>query len=138
MRTGASAVGARMVFTAAEREYLSSQRLGRIATAAADATPDVAPVGFRIDDDTIVVGGIDITRTVKYRNVLATGKAAFVVDDLESVEPWRPRGVKVRGPARVVEHQESAVIVIEPATVWSWGLNEGAPKRFHTVEKRDV
>jgi pyridoxamine 5'-phosphate oxidase family protein len=127
-----------MVFTPAEREYLLSQRLGRIATAAADATPDVAPVGFSLDGDAIRVGGIDITRTLKYRNVLATGKAAFVVDDLLSVDPWRPRGVKVLGPARVVEHQESATIVIEPTTVWSWGLNEGAPKRFHGVEKRDV
>jgi pyridoxamine 5'-phosphate oxidase family protein len=127
-----------MVFTDAERDYLSTQRLGRIATSAANATPDVAPVGFTVDGNTIVVGGIDITRTLKYRNVLATGKAAFVVDDLESIEPWRPRGVKIVGPAQVVEHQEHATIVITPTTVWSWGLNVGAAKRFAAVEKRNV
>ncbi|MDQ1520574.1 MAG: hypothetical protein QOI55_1647, partial [Actinomycetota bacterium] len=48
------------------------------------------------------------------------------------------RGVKIVGPAHVVEHQEAATIVITPTTVWSWGLNVGAPKRFAAIEKRTV
>jgi pyridoxamine 5'-phosphate oxidase family protein len=27
---------------------------------------------------------------------------AFLVDDLESVNPWRPRGIEVRGEAEVL------------------------------------
>ena len=90
------------IFTAAELAYLSEQHLGRIATSSATGVPDVAPVTFRVDPETheIVIGGMDNTKTIKYRNVIATGRAAFVVDDLASVQPWSPRGVKVRGQAR--------------------------------------
>ena len=29
-------------------------------------------------------------------------------------------------------------IRIRPTMIWSWGINEGAPKRFAGVEKRDI
>lgn len=129
-----------MVFTQPERSYLAGQRLGRIATASATGVPDVAPVGFRVDDDGVIeVGGLDNPRTIKWRNVVATGRAAFVVDDLESVDPWRPRGVKVRGRAGATTGPDGrAVIRLVPETVWSWGLNAGAPKRFAGIERRDA
>ncbi len=76
-----------MEFTTAEQEYLGSQRLARIATASANGTPDVAPVGFRFDGDVFWVGGIDLPTTLKYRNVRANPVASIVVDDLASVEP---------------------------------------------------
>jgi pyridoxamine 5'-phosphate oxidase family protein len=126
-----------MDFTEAERAYLTDQRLGRIATASASGQADVAPVTFALSGNDVLVGGLDITKTRKYRNVLATGNAAFVVDDLATVDPWQPRGVKVHGTA-VIEAAGNGKprIRITPTTVWSWGINSDAEKVFASVEKR--
>ena len=87
------------VFTDAERRYLSERRLGRIATVGKDGTPHVAPVGWSYDpdQDVVEVGGHDFARTKKYHDVKRSGRAAIVIDDLASVDPWRPRGIEVRG-----------------------------------------
>ena len=131
--------GEPMPFTAAERAYLTAQRLGRIATASADGQADVAPVTFAVNGDDVLVGGLDIARTLKHRNVLATGNAAIVVDDLASVDPWQPRGVKVHGPA-VIETAGNGRprIRLTPTTIWSWGINEGADTVFASIEKRSA
>ncbi len=122
-----------MVFTDPELDYLGSQRLARIATASAEGEPDVAAVGFRLDGDDIVVGGLDLTRTRKYYNVKATGRASLVVDDLASVDPWRPRMVKVTGRAEIgTDDRGKLTIRLHPETVWSFGLGEeggGSMKR---------
>ncbi len=127
-------------FTDAELEYLRTQRLGRIATASAIGDPEVSPVGFEADATGISTGGLDITKTVRYRNIQATGRAAIVIDDLASVDPWRPRGVKIRGRAEVnTDPQGQMRIRLIPETVWSWGINEGAPKHFaDRIEKRTL
>lgn len=125
-------------YTTAERTYLTEQPLGRIATASDVGEPDVAAVTFRLDGDEIVVGGMDNPRTLKFRNVVRNGRATIVVDDLASVQPWRPRGVKVRGSARTEGEGPGAVIRITPETIWSWGLNEGAETHFGPIEKRTV
>jgi pyridoxamine 5'-phosphate oxidase family protein len=126
-----------MELTEAERAYLTAQRLGRIATASATGQADVAPVTFALEGNEVLIGGLDITKTRKYRNVLATGNAAFVVDDLVTVDPWQPRGVKVHGEA-VIETAGNGKprIRITPTTVWSWGINENAEKVFASIEKR--
>jgi pyridoxamine 5'-phosphate oxidase family protein len=126
------------VFTAAEIDYLSTQPLARIATASASGVPDVAAVGFGVDGDTLVTGGFDITRTVRYRNLLANPRATIVVDDLASADPWAPRGVKVRGTATLEEVAGGLRIRIVPEVVWSWHLNQDAEKHFLGVEKRVV
>ena len=119
-----------MVFTDTELEYLNTQRLGRIATVSAKGEPDVAAVGFGVDGDEVVVGGLDLTKTRKYYNVVATGRASLVVDDLASVEPWRPRLVKVTGKAEIGEDSRGKpTIRIRPDTVWSFGLGGDFSKR---------
>ena len=102
---------------------LSERRLGRVATVGADGTPHVAPVGFayNAEHDSIDVGGHDFERTKKFRDVARSGRAAIVVDDLESVDPWRPRGVEVRGPAEAIR-EPRPLIRIRPQRVRSWGL----------------
>ena len=130
-----------MAFSEHEREYLRTQPLGRIATASATGAPDVAPVTFRVlDDDRIEITGMDNPKTLKWRNVLATGKAAFVVDDLATTNPWRPRGVKVRGTATADSEPDGRHLIrIAPERVWSWALNPDAPKHFGgIIERRDV
>lgn len=111
-------------FTDAELEYLRSQRLARVATATPSGNPEVSPVGFSADPDGITTSGFDITKTLRYRNILANGRIALVVDDLASVDPWKVRGVKVRGTAEVVTDGEGrASIRVTPEKVSSWGLD---------------
>ena len=110
-------------FTASELAYLRERRLGRIATVGKDGTPHVTPVGWSLtaDETAIEVGGIDPTRTKKFRDVARTGKAAIVIDDLGSVSPWHVRGVEVRGRAEALS--DPGVIRIHPDRVVSWGLD---------------
>ena len=65
-----------MPFTDIEIEYLSSQRLGRLATAQPDGTLQVSPVGFRYNDRTgtidIAGRGMAVSRT--FRNVAENGQ----------------------------------------------------------------
>ncbi|HEY5249658.1 MAG TPA: PPOX class F420-dependent oxidoreductase [Dermatophilaceae bacterium] len=126
------------VFTDLEVDYLKSQPLARLATASASGRPDVSAVGFGLEDDTIVSGGLDITKTVRYRHLSENPRATVVVDDLASVDPWRPRGVKVRGTTTLEDHDGAMRIRITPEVIWSWGINSDREKRFASIERRTV
>jgi pyridoxamine 5'-phosphate oxidase family protein len=93
------------VFSPAEIAYLQSQRLARIATVGPDGQPHVVPVSFRYnpDEDTIDVGGHGFAQRKKYRDVQRNPRVAIVVDDLASIDPWRPRMIEIRGEAEVLE-----------------------------------
>jgi pyridoxamine 5'-phosphate oxidase family protein len=113
-------------FSDAELRYLTDpdeRRLARLATVGADGTPHVVPVGWRYDaeGDTIEIGGLDLEHTKKYRDVRRSGRAAVVIDDLASVDPWRPRGVEVRGRAEATTGTRPA-IRIHPERIVSWGI----------------
>jgi len=111
-------------FTEAELAYLLSQRrLARVATVGADGTPHVVPVGWSYNEelDAIEIGGRDFAETKKYRDVRRNGRAAVVIDDLASTDPWRPRGVEVRGRADAVAEPQP-LIRIHPDRVRSWGV----------------
>ncbi|MFM8856656.1 MAG: PPOX class F420-dependent oxidoreductase [Actinomycetota bacterium] len=86
-------------FTPAEIEYLRSQPLMRFASASLNGRPDVAPVVFEVDGDDILTAGFDITHTVRYRNIQTNPRVSVVIDDLASINPWSPRGVKIFGSA---------------------------------------
>jgi pyridoxamine 5'-phosphate oxidase family protein len=88
----------------AQIEYLASQRLGRLATAAADHRPHVVPTSFSYNAElgTVDVGGHHVATTKKYRDVQANGWAAIVVDDLVSIDPWTPRFLEIRGRAEAI------------------------------------
>jgi pyridoxamine 5'-phosphate oxidase family protein len=126
------------VFTEAELDYLATQRLARLATASSVGEPDVSAVGFGVDGDSIVSGGFDITKTVRYRYLRENPRATVVIDDLASVEPWQPRGIKVRGRAVLEDDSGRPRIRIHPEVVWSWGLNANAAKRFRSIERRNI
>jgi pyridoxamine 5'-phosphate oxidase family protein len=113
------------VFSAEELAYLrEGRKLGRIATVGADGTPHVVPSGWVYNEelDTVDVTGRDVANTKKWRDVRRSGRAAIVIDDLASVDPWRPRAVEVRGRAEAV-CEPAAVIRIHPDRVVSWGLD---------------
>jgi pyridoxamine 5'-phosphate oxidase family protein len=44
-----------------------------------------------------------------------------VVEDLASIDPWRPRGVEVRGRAEALSKPRQT-IRIHPDRIVSWGL----------------
>ena len=118
--------------TTAHVEYLASQRLGRLATAGADAKPHVVPTSFRYNPElgTIDVGGLRVAETKKYRDVQANGWAAIVVDDLVSVDPWTPRFLEIRGRAEAIPTGGAAFgpgfgeafIRIHPEKINSFGI----------------
>jgi pyridoxamine 5'-phosphate oxidase family protein len=119
------------VFTESERRYLAGgQQLARIATVGADGTPHVVPVSFIYNAarDTIDVGGYELARTKKFRDVARTGRAAIVVDDLASTDPWRPRGIEIRGRGEAIAFP-TPLLRIHPERIVSWGLEPGRSAR---------
>jgi pyridoxamine 5'-phosphate oxidase family protein len=123
------------VFTEAELEYMvGGRQLGRIATVGADGTPHVVPVGwiYNAARDAIDIGGRDLARTKKFRDVARTGRVAIVIDDLESVDPWRPRGIEVRGRGEAIA-LPTPLIRVHPERIVSWGL--GPSRTARTVAR---
>jgi pyridoxamine 5'-phosphate oxidase family protein len=113
------------VFTEAELRYLAGGRqLGRIATVGADGTPHVVPVAwiYNAARETIDVGGSELERTKKFRDVERSGRAAIVIDDLESTDPWRPRGIEIRGRGEAIT-LPTPLIRIHPERIVSWGID---------------
>jgi pyridoxamine 5'-phosphate oxidase family protein len=90
--------------TPAQIEYLATQRLGRLATTGGDNKPHVVPTSFSYNAElgTLDVGGHHVATTKKFRDVQANPWAAFVVDDLVSVNPWSPRMLEIRGRAEAI------------------------------------
>ncbi|MFG2985206.1 PPOX class F420-dependent oxidoreductase [Streptomyces sp. NPDC048258] len=117
-------------FSEAELAYLRSQRLGRLATVDTAGQPQANPVGFFPQEDgTVLVGGMAMGTTKKWRNLQRNPRLALVVDDLVSTRPWRVRGIEIRGhatlevgPHSLGPHFSPEVIRIHPDHVHAWGL----------------
>ncbi|MER5970450.1 PPOX class F420-dependent oxidoreductase [Streptomyces sp. NPDC002055] len=121
-------------FSETERAYLRTQRLGRLATVDPRGQPQANPVGFFPQTDgTVLIGGYALGASKKWRNLQANPKVALVVDDIASVDPWRVRGVEIRGEAELLTEPHDLgpfvseqVIRIHPRKIHSWGLDEPA------------
>ncbi len=140
------------MFTDEELDYLASQRIGRLATSHPDGTLQNKPVGFGVNRElgTIDIGGFNMSRSRKFRNVADNGRAAFVVDDIYSVAPWRVRFLEIRGHAEAIAEPtdgsdqmgNSAIIRLHPTRILSLGLERGdldvdphiAPLRSREIE----
>ena len=137
-----------MPLTSAEIDYVEAQQLGRLATLQPDGSPQVKPVGFRYNPElgTIDIGGFRMSASQKFRNVSHDGRAALVIDDIASTQPWRVRFLEIRGIAEAVpalpddEGQgDTAVIRIHPRRILSFGVEEppGEPHRTR-LRARDL
>ncbi len=123
-----------MPLTRAEIDYLEVQQLGRLATIQPDGSPQVKPVGFRYNPElaTIDIGGFRMSASQKFRNVSRDGRAALVVDDIASTQPWRVRFLEIRGIA-------TAVIRIHPRRILSFGIEEPPGEPHQTrLRARDL
>jgi pyridoxamine 5'-phosphate oxidase family protein len=126
-------------FSEMESHYLKSQRLARIATVGSSEEkgaiqPDVVVVGFDFDGEYFYVGGMNLVKSTKYKNVQKNNKVAIIIDDLKTADPWDPRGVRICGTADIVTrqggymdrtgHSNDQYIRITPYKKWSWGIEE--------------
>jgi pyridoxamine 5'-phosphate oxidase family protein len=111
-----------VTFSDEEAEFISQSKLARIATSSPRNQPHVVPVAFEFDGQHFYFGGWNLPQSLKFRNIRDNYKVALVIDDLESVKPWRPRGVEVRGHAEVVENENGIYVKIIPDRKISWGL----------------
>ena len=130
-----------MVFTESEIAYLGSRRLGRLATVQDSGVLQVSPVGFSYNSamETIDISGFDLVKSQKFRNIARNGRAAFVVDDLVSVQPWRVRCLEIRGVAEAIDDADAPMIRLRPHRIIAFGIDEPdtAPHSL-TVHARDV
>jgi pyridoxamine 5'-phosphate oxidase family protein len=119
------------LFLEAELRYLAGGRqLGRLATVGADGTPHVVPVAwiYNAARDTIDVGGHELDRTKKFRDVARSGRAAIGIDDMASTDPWVPRGIEIRGRGEAIA-LPTPLIRIHPERIVTWGLGPGRGAR---------
>src|SRR5438132_13441172 len=101
----------RFVFTAAELDFLRSQRIGRFATVGASGWPHVVPVMYTMNDD----GSLDFdVDGVKLRNISAEPRAAMVVD---AMGPRRGVAMQGRGERNAPESGG-----MNPVRKFAWGL----------------
>ncbi|MFI0483363.1 PPOX class F420-dependent oxidoreductase [Actinomadura sp. 9N215] len=130
-----------MILTELEREYLATQRLARLATVGPKGDPQNNPVGYEYNADlgTFDIRGWNLAKSRKYRNLRGNDQVALVIDDLASVQPWRVRGIEVRGRAETLVEDApegsyfgADLIRVHPLTIFSWGIDpavEGMTKR---------
>ena len=117
------------MFSEQELAFLQAQPLARIATVDHDGQPTVDVVGFQFDGTRFYVGGHQLETTRKYKNIAAGNrKVSLIIDDLKSLSPWQPRGIRVHGIAEVVQRQghlgPGSYLAITPVVSWSWGIEE--------------
>ena len=135
-----------MTITDAEIGYLRSQRLGGLATIQPDGSPQVKPVGvsYNADLGTIDIHGFRMSVSQKFRNVSRDGRAALVVDDIVSTQPWRVRFLEIRGNAEAVASaaespNDASIIRIRPTRILSFGIEEPPGEPHQTrLRTRDV
>ena len=92
-------------FTPNQLEYIKSQHMARIGTASIHGEPDVAAVGFDFDGQYFYVGEHQGMNSRKFRNARENPKASLVIDDVLSLNPWKSRMLKIRGPVEIVERK---------------------------------
>jgi pyridoxamine 5'-phosphate oxidase family protein len=132
-----------MMLSEAETRYLKTQRLARIATVSPKGEPEVSPVAFEYDGRYFYVGSHDQSiffRTRRYKNIKAgNNRVSLVIDDLESVNPWKPRGIKIRGTAEIVERAgmfgSGSYFQIAPKVTVSWGIEPSKEGRWYSKKE---
>jgi pyridoxamine 5'-phosphate oxidase family protein len=128
-----------MVFTDAERAYLAGHPLGRLATIGPDGAPQAHPVALWLNEaaGTIDIGGPELARSQKFRNVQADPRVSLVVDDQAEIPNpvgQTGRGIEVRGLAEVVVLDpplipgfSSETLRIRPRRIIAWNIAEFTP-----------
>ncbi|MEV6773709.1 PPOX class F420-dependent oxidoreductase [Nocardia sp. NPDC051030] len=130
-----------MTYSEAERNYLATQNLARLATVSPSGTPQIVPVGYQLNPDgTIDIGGPTPT-AARYRNVRSNPNVSIVIDDMtpddpKEVKPGWGRGVEIRGIAEILTVEvppvapdwfSKEIIRIRPRRIRSWHIDPANP-----------
>jgi nitroimidazol reductase NimA-like FMN-containing flavoprotein (pyridoxamine 5'-phosphate oxidase superfamily) len=133
-----------MKLTKAEKDFMQSMRVMRVATVDSDGVPHNVPVCPVLDKDRIYFGTEREAR--KIRNIKANPRVTVVLD--EYTEAWDYlRGVMIQGKARIVTaaefrrlrkqiyakypqyeseaalgERDSVIVEVKPDKKFSWGL----------------
>lgn len=131
------------MFSEQELAFLQAQPLARIATVDNDGQPTVDVVGFEFDGANFYIGGHKLETTRKHKNIVAGHhKVSLIIDDLKSLRPWQPRGIRIHGIAEVVQHQghlgPGTYLAITPVISWSWGLEEPGSEQGKVGPKKII
>jgi pyridoxamine 5'-phosphate oxidase family protein len=126
-----------------EVKYLKTQRLARIASSSSKGVPEVSPVGFEFDGKYFWVGSHSqeiFSKTRRYRNITGgNSRVSVVIDDLVSVDPWKPRGIKISGIAEVMEHNgifgKGKYFRIRPKVSISWGIEPLKKGQWSSIKR---
>ena len=116
------------MFSANELTYLRSQSLMRLGTVAGNGQVDVDAVMFEFDGARFFIGGINLANSRKYKNIAGgQTRVSLLADDLATVEPWQPRGLKGHGHAAIARRDAGhfgpgEYFEITPMVSWSWGI----------------
>ncbi len=121
------------VFQPEEIAYIENQLLGRLATTDAEGQPHVVPVAHRYNQilDAIDIGGYDFAHSKSYQNVAATGRVAYVIDDVDPEHG--PRGIEIRGRGELQPEGgrelgpnfDAEMLRIYPEHIARWGIGSG-------------
>lgn len=99
------------MFSAAELEFLRSQRIARLATVGPSGWPLAVPVMYTMNDD----GSLDFdVDGVKLRNLSHEPRAAMVVDAMGP-----RRGIAMQGRVELIGPERAR---LQPAHKFAWGL----------------
>lgn len=126
-----------MIFTELERNYLTDQALGRLATIG-PAGPQNLPTTYRVNPgtETVDIGGPTLSDSQKFRNIQIDPRVSLVIDDVtaQPVGPGRQRGrgIEIRGTVELLYEQQPLmagfsdhVLRIHPRRIVAWNI--GAP-----------
>jgi len=111
-----------VAFTEEEISFVIQNKLARVATASGDGQPHVVPVVYEFDGVEFYFTGWNLEKSLKFRNLIENKRVAFVIDDLITVCPWRPRGLEVRGVAELGKEGGRAYVKVTPLVKRSWGF----------------
>lgn len=99
------------MFSAAELEFLRSQRIARLGTVGPSGWPHVVPVMYTMNDD----GSLDFdVDGVKLRNLSSEPRAAMVVDAMGP-----RRGVALQGRVSLIAPERARM---KADRKFAWGL----------------
>ena len=99
------------MFSAAELEFLRSQRIARLGTVGPSGWPHVVPVMYTMNDD----GSLDFdVDGVKLRNLSSEPRAAMVVDAMGP-----RRGVAMQGRVSLIAPERARM---KADRKFAWGL----------------
>lgn len=99
------------MFTAAELEFLRSQRIARLGTVGPSGWPHVVPVMYTMNDDGTLDFDVD---GVKLRNLSSEPRAAMVVDAMGP-----RRGLALQGRVTLIAPERARM---KADRKFAWGL----------------